>query len=60
MLIRIHTLILRYAKLRKKRKSIKNKEKKLSVFLAKEPQQCCYNAVVTLLPLRGNVVTAPR
>ena len=42
--------MLRYAKLRKKRKSIKNKEKKLRVFLAKEQQQCCYNAVVTLLP----------
>ena len=42
--------MLRYAKLSKKRENIKNKEKKLSVFLAKEPQQCCSRGVVTLLP----------
>lgn len=35
--------MLRYAKLRKKRKSIKNKEKKLSVFLRKNRN----NAVTT-------------
>lgn len=54
---------IRYVKIRKvkqKRENIKNKEKKLSVFLAKEPQQCCSRGVVTLLPLRGNDVTAPR